>query len=392
MLHSIAFFLLVTSNPQPPLAEQYLHAGQHTQGILVLERHLRQSPDDDQARMGLGVLRLTRGVERMCQAFYTYGLRNKGTGMLFIRIPIPNNPDPQPVSYRQFRAIFAEFQRDLMDTERTLAEIKSDQVKLPLRLAPIKLDIDGNGDASDSFLDILHKLLGGRLELLAKNPEFRVHFDRGDVPWLRAYCHLMAGMLDIYLAIDTEPEFHQFAIEYFPRVKPVLSDAELKRLQDRNMSSNWTIRFQERERLSSMRNHLVAVCQLNRECWRFIRAETDDDYEWLPHPKQKGVFEMPVTDAMIYGWVAMMERVEDLLEGRTVIKIDFIVKKQGYGLNMKALLEDPPAEINFMTVMQDGPADKYLVKDGKPFDVDRLFAVLQLFDSPLRMGYMAWFN
>lgn len=378
--------------PPPPLAEQYLHQGHHAQGILALEKHLRQQPGDDQARFGLGILRLTRGVERLCQSFYTYGLRNKGTGMLFIRIPIPNNPDPQPVSYLQFRNIFVELQRDLMDCEHTLAEIKDDQVKLPLTLAHIKLDIDGNGEATDSFLDILHRLLGNRLELLSKNPHFRVHFDRGDVAWLRAYCHLLTAMLDVYLAVDTESEFYFFAKDYFPRIKPVLSEAEEKQLRDKGTLNSSTVRFQEKDRLSSFRHHMIAVCQLNRETWRYIRAETDDDYEWLPHPKQTGVFDMPVRENMISGWLGMMSDLEELLEGKTVIPLDFISGKSEYGLNFKAFLEDPPQQFDFWKVIQQGPADKYLVKGGKPFEINRLLTVLQLFDSPLRMGYMAWFN
>ena len=45
------------------------------------------------------------------------------------------------------------------------------------------------------------------------------------------------------------------------------------------------------------------------------KAETDDDHEWLPNPKQKGALGLPVRDEMIDAWLAMMAELEVLLNG-----------------------------------------------------------------------------
>lgn len=383
--------LLYAKDPQPPLVEQYLQSGQWKSGELALEAQLRKHPNDDQARFGLGLLRIVRGVERMGQSFFDYGLKPTSSWVPFVRLPIPTNPDPQPVSYRKFRAVFDDFQRDLAEAERTLAAITDDQVKLPIRLALIRIDLDGDGNATDKFVDILTKLMGSRPELLKDNPDFRVHFDRGDVAWFRAYCHLLSSMLDLYLALDNEADFYFFAKDHFPRVKPFLSQAEEKQLRDKCMMRSSTITFKEPARLNSFRHHMIAVCQLNRETWRYIRAETDDDYEWLPNAKQKGIFGMPVNSNMVDAWLSMMTELEAVLEGKKLLPTDMIMNTQGKGLNLKTFLEEPPNQFDFNKLLQDGPSAKYL-ENGDMMNFNALMRVFSVFDNPLRMGYFAWFN
>jgi len=272
-----------------------------------------------------------------------------------------------------------------------LAAITDDHVKLRVRLAGIKLDLDGDGQPTDRFVEILNKLMGSPPDLLRDNPEFRVHFDRGDVPWLRAYCNLLSSMIELYLAVDTEADFHFFAKEHFPRMRPVLSEAEEKELQKKRIFYDATIRFKEPQRLGRFRQHLVQVCKLNRETWRFIREEKDDDYEWLPNSKQKGIFGMPVQENMISTWLNMMGELEAALEGKKLLPADMVMQTGGKGLNLKTLLDDPPAHIDFNAVMRDGPAAKYL-ETGPSMDVNVIFGTLRVFDNPMRMGYLAWFN
>jgi hypothetical protein len=373
-----------------PLVEQYLHSGQLQAGEHALQAALRKNPKDDEARFGLGLLQIVRGVERLGQSFYDHGLKSTNNWVPFVRLPVPTNPDPTPISYARFRRILDDFCKDMAQADTTLSGITDDNLKLRVRLAGIKIDIDGDGQATDRFMDILTKLMGSPPDLLKTNPEFKVHFDRGDVAWFRAYTHLLSSMLELYLAIDTEAEFYFFAKELFPRVRPVLSEAEEKVLKDKQMMRNSTMKFSEPQRLSAFRHHLLEVCKLNRETWRFIRAETDDDYEWLPNSRQKGIFDMPVRDDMINSWLGMMGELEAVLEGKKLLPINIITGSKK-GLNLKTLLEEPPAKIDFDVVMRDGPNDKYL-EDGPSMDLNVIFGVMRVFDNPLRMGYFAWFN
>src|SRR5258708_2658586 len=60
-----------------PLVEKYLHAGQLEKGEVALAAELARSPKDDQLRFGLGTLQFLRGVERLAQSMYRYGLRSE---------------------------------------------------------------------------------------------------------------------------------------------------------------------------------------------------------------------------------------------------------------------------------------------------------------------------
>ncbi|MDB5389632.1 MAG: hypothetical protein JWM11_5278, partial [Planctomycetaceae bacterium] len=138
-----------------PLVEKYLHSGQLAKGEQVQEAALETSPKDDQIRFGLGVLRFVRGVERLGQSLYEYGCRPENTRLPFVRLPIPANPDPTPITYSAFRRVLINFQNDLDSAEKTLAAINDSSVVLPLRLADVRLDLDGDGRATDKLIDML---------------------------------------------------------------------------------------------------------------------------------------------------------------------------------------------------------------------------------------------
>ena len=42
----------------------------------------------------------------------------------------------------------------------------------------------------------------------------------------------------------------------------------------------------EPARMGSALKHLEAMVALSRESWKLYLAETDDDHEWIPNPKQ----------------------------------------------------------------------------------------------------------
>lgn len=380
---------VVAAAEAPPLAEKFLHSGQLAKGEQELERTLAANPKDDQLRFGLGVLQFVRGVERLAQSFHAYGLKSEHQSAPFLRLPVPQNPEPAVIRYEDLRRILDDFRRDLMDAEAVLGGITDDQVALPLHLADIKLDLDGDGQATDRFLDILTKMMRQNFEFLKDNPSFLVRFDRGDVPWLRAYCHLLSGMLDFYLAFDTKADFGLWADTAFAKPKVVFSGTEFERLQ-KSGEAHRTLRIVEPARLSRFRGHLIQVAVLNRETWRFIRAETDNDHEWLPHARQSSVFKMPVRDEMIDAWLAAVGELEGMLEGKKLM-FNLGGPNQERGINVQKLLEDPPAELDWEKVWREGPAEKYLEK-GEYINIGRLLRVLSVFNDPMAVGYAAWFN
>jgi hypothetical protein len=112
--------------------------------------------------------------------------------------------------------------------------------------------------------------------------------------------------MDGYRAVDTEPGFNRRVRAVFPNVEGPASGER---------SETNVLNVVDPPRFRRMRLHLVAVCELNRETWEYIRKETDDDYEWLHNPTQSDQLGLPLTDERINAWLAMMKQWEDLLKG-----------------------------------------------------------------------------
>jgi hypothetical protein len=380
------------ADPPPPLAEKFLHNGKLADGEKASLLALDVNPNDDEARFGLGVIQFVRAVENLGKALHEYGAVSEKATYPFLRLPVPRNETPSTISYKSLGRVLDAFAADLGRAEATLAGIKDDNVKLRLRLAKITLDFTGTGKDRTTLIDLLNKMNGGRFDFQKANPDFRVHFDRGDVAWLRAYCHLLSAMVEGYRAVDEEPGFEARVKDIFPKVEASVKKAE----------PDWYggLTVVDAPRLRRMRLHLVAVCELNRETWEHIRKETDDDFEWLPNPKQTDQLGLPLTDERIDRWLAMMEQWEGLLKGECLVP-DYLLRfvhaahPAGKGLNLKKLLDDPPADLfNLGRITEKGIDAKYLEpeKGKKVFDLQAVVAVFQLFDGPFGFAYAIRLN
>jgi hypothetical protein len=379
-------------NLLPPMAEKFLHDGKFAEGETALLLALDANPRDDEVRFGLGAVQFLRAVDKLGQALYEYGAVSEKATQPFLRLPVPRNEKPSAISYKALGRVLDAFAVDIGRAEATLAGIKNDKVKLRLRLAKITFDFAGTGQNRTTLLELLIKLNGGRLKLQETNPDFRVHFDRGDVAWLRAYCHLLSAMVEGYRAVDEEAGFEERVKEIFPKVEAPGKKAD----------PNWVsgLRVVDAPRLRRMRLHLVAVCELNRETWDYIRKETDDDFEWLPHPKQTDQLGLPLTDERIDAWLAMMKEWEGLLKGELLVPSELLQfgiagHPKGQGLNLKKLLDDPPVDLlNSERIRKKGIDAKYLeAEEGKPkFNVSAVGAVIQLLDGPFGFAYAARLN
>jgi len=376
----------------PPLAERFLHEGRFADGEAASLVALDANPRDDETRFGLGMIQFARAVENLGKSLFEYGAISEKATQPFLRLPVPRNEQPSTISYRAFGRVLDSFAADLGRAEATLAGITDDNVKLRLRLAKISLDFTGTGKDRTTLIAMLNKLNSGRFDFQKANPEFRVHFDRGDVAWLRAYCHLLSAMVEGYRAVDEEVGFDERMKEIFPKVEPPRREGD----------KNWMqgLRVVDAPRLRRMRLHLVAVCELNRETWSHIRKETDDDFEWLPHPKQRDQLGLPLSNERIDAWLDMMAQWEGLLKGERLLPSSMIqFVHPGHpgeqGLNVKKLLDDPPTDLlNQARLQKNGIDAKYLEpqKDRKLFDMSAITTLIQAFDGPFGFAYAARFN
>ncbi len=339
------------------MVEPYLIDGKLDAGESALRAQLRKVPNDDQARFGLGMLQFLTAVEGLGQGLYRYGLRDftsRGFVLPFLRLPLRANPKPEKVSYENVRQIFEKFRAKLMIAETTLAAITDGDVRLPLHFGLIRLDLNGDGRSDeDDMLWKVYMRINNRQDITAEQArDFYIKFDRGDVHWLRGYCHLLSSVCDMLLAHDFEETFNCIAHMFFMRVETPYQflskgkhfrnigegDADVLDLIALVHLIRWKVI--EPKRMVSALHHLEAVIEQSRETWKWIMAETDDDHEWLPNPSQTGVIpNVSVTNEMVTAWSEIMNESEKILAGKLLIP--FWRGTDGSGINVREVFLHP---------------------------------------------------
>lgn len=363
-----------------PFVEQFLVDGNLAAGENALADKLKMHPKSDQLRVELGFLRFLRAVEHLSQDLYRFGLRDRVTDGLtgpIGQLPIPRNPNPETLTYTDARKIAAAFSQNLAQTEATLAPVSDSKVKLPLHFGLIKLDINGDGRSdNDESLWHLYSTVSRSRDVTEKNAtNFSITFDRGDVHWLRGYCHLLMSLCEIYLAHDTKESFDCTAHLLFTKVDspyPFLNkgkhvhsigseDVDILDLISFIHLIRWDV--VEPARMGSALHHLEAVTEQSDETWKWIMAEADDDHEWLPNPSQTGVLpNVRVTEEMVTTWGDLMEQSKKVLAGKLLIPFWRGDDKRGVNLR-RAFLE--PRTLDLVLWVQGPAAGPYLEEGPK---------------------------
>lgn len=374
--------------------EKLLHGGKLAEAEQAVQQIVSAAPNDAQAHFALGVAQFLRAVENLGQAMYEYGAVSENASEMFLRLPVPQNPQPSAISYRSLGRVLEVMLADLARAEATLAMVTDDDVELPLRLAGITFDFTGTGENTTSLVSVLQRLNDNtRPGFLQGNDEFLVHFDRGDVAWLRGYCNLLSAVIEGYRAVDESAGFTQRVSRVFPRVESS-EDPPRERWWEDGLAITDPVR------MGRLRQHLVAVCRLNEETWAHIRAETDDNHEWLPHPGQTDMLGMPLDDNRILIWLATMKHLEELLTGERLVPsalLQFISRNNqpNMGLNLAKLLDNPPRDLlNLKRLSTEGVSDAFLESetDREVMNVAVIFRVSQVFSGPFGVFQAARLN
>ncbi len=392
--------------PEEPPAEKYLLEGKLAEGEKALAEMAASKPTDAQARFGLGVVQFVAAVERMVQTFHRFGLNSGPAGQMlpFARLPIPANPAAEPIRYADLRAFFERWTADLARAEATLALVDSPDVKLPLHFGLIRLDLNGDAKAEpDERLFNLYTQLNAaaRNQVTAEAAkDFLIAFDRADVAWLRGYCHLLMAMSDVYLAHDAHELFAHTAPYFFPRAEtpfPFLKRGPNAQRKDIEMADAMDaiafihlVNFPVKEpaRLKSALAHLQSMIALSHESWKFIIAETDDDHEWVPNPKQHSV--MPngaVTNEMVKGWLEFLSEAKAILNGEKLIP--FWRTSAENGVNLNRVFTDPRT-FDLVLWVQGTAATPYL-QNGPCITAETWNRFQRIFNGEF-IGFALWFN
>lgn len=395
----------------PPAAADYLYTGKLAEGEKALVRHLETRPTDDEARFGLGAVRFLRSFEKLGTGLHTYGLR---TQTFFPGMPrelqklAPQNDKPKKINHAAFRKLVEEFVESLDSAAKVLGEIKDERVKMPLEVGRIQIDLWGNGTPISAAILFRQFELTDEAKMAEK---LVVGFDRGDAAWLSGYCHLLAGLGEMYLALDTQEAFNATAHRFF-------ADADtpykflLEDYQEPDVRGWWgrdqkfwfdALQFVyhvfdmpigEPKRLEKSLAHFEATVQQAELMWVSILAETDDDNEWIPNPRQTGVLKIAVTNEMVTAW-----RESALVEAKAILAgkklLPFWRGTQDRGVNLRKVFTDPPRRLDIPRWIQGTAAAPYLEKGDltKLADPRRLDSLNRAFGGGGRVfGFALWFN
>jgi hypothetical protein len=383
-------------------AEKYFIGTTLTAGEEALRDEVTRHPTNDHLRFALGTVQFMRAVERLGQSLYKYGLTSHDLEIPLLRMKVPRRQSPELFTYANAQDMIRTFANDLGKADATLAGITDPDVRLPLHFGMLTVDIVGDKKVHEEerLWRIFQRLDNGRTSLTEEQAKkFYVNFDRGDVHWLRGYCNLLASFCDIYLAHDTRETFDCTAHLLFPnaqspypflksgrRVHRIGDDVDILDLVAMVHTLNWPV--VDPQRLASAHQHLKQVVAQNRDSWRSIMSERDNEQEWLPNPTQSSVIaEGRVTEEMVHAWLQMMDEIDLLLDGK---KLAPFWRGDGtYGVNVRRVFLEP-RRLDVVMWVQGTAAAPYLEK-GEKTDAQTWRRLPDVFSGNL-IGFAVWFN
>jgi hypothetical protein len=209
--------------------------------------------------------------------------------------------------HEQGRAAWQQFSTELEAVDRDLAIVAADpSFALELCIACWEHDWNRNGRIDDGDRKLFELEYDGKGGQLAdgdprRRPTYR--FDYGDVLWARAMVSFQRAGVDLVLAYrwsELDKLFHSEGDDP-PRL---------------------TIKLVDPGRVKHARELILAGLSHADQTREAYLAETDDDREWVPNPRQHS-FVMPLAvDAQLYAtWAAITGDLRRILESKEGISL-----------------------------------------------------------------------
>jgi len=405
------------------------------------------------AALALGAARFAAAVEGLIQGLHRYGLASEFSnaplqmaGLPFLRLPAPENPAPETVTYAGLRALLVDFAAGLDAARAALegvpAQAPDAATQLPLDLATVRLDLDGDGDPDGSLIDLMARVAGPAGAFGAIPERFAADFDAADAAWLAAYSHLLGGLAEILLAHDWEASFdatfaglfprsfpHDTAIarqarerrEAFASLGPLPTPPACARWEDDPVCAALWLEFEsdpaigmaamlgmegryasiadlvafvhllrwpvaEPARMAAALAHLEGMATMSRETARRIAAETDDRAEWIPAPGQSGVVAgLPIDETTVVAWMGVLDEIDEILAGRLLVPH----WRFEQGVNLRRMFLEPGA-LDLVLILQGAGVEPYL-EPGPVADARTWEALSGAFGGRF-LPYAIWLN
>jgi hypothetical protein len=391
------------------ITTESLYSGALADGLARLEP--LAAADDPEAWFGIGAIRLTQAVEELTQALYRHGfVIETGTSAFGIGLilPVPQNPDPEPLDYAGVRAILSDL-ADGLDAARPAFETAAQAGDYVIEINPLRIRIDANSDGkvedNESLAGLFAMWNGVTVEELLAPPQpggppafEHVGFDRADGYWFAGYTQVIASQAEFLLAHDFEEfansTFHRlfpgagFPLQGFVAESMVMlepqTDTAIADLVAGIHTLDWAVTSPAM--LSGVRERMLAVLDYSHRNWAAILEETDNNHELLPSPKQTPIIpDTRVDEARVAAWLVTLEKARDVLEGRLLLPH----WRFRQGFDLKAYFETA-TETDLVMILTGLGAVPFL-RDGPVATQEDFRAIEDAFGSDW-LGYAFWFN
>lgn len=304
-------------------------------------------------KMALGGAVFLRGVERALQSRWRVGAVRGFDIMPILRLDLPENPDPEPVSGARFEQIFADLIDDMATSRAALEGIADDAAfGVEIDLAALWFDINMNGarDDGEAVVAIAGEAFTRRLGRLSDEIEqdgLVVRFDLADAAWLTAYAHVLSGVAHMALAFDPEPVIDQVLADS-DDMSALLPGQRLPEsvMGERDVGNAIAILIDtlgqqpDTDHTRAAHAAFLAMVAENRRFWARLSAETDNDREWIPNPSQTSALPLEFPDELGDRWIDVLADAEAVLQGELLIR-HWQYPSDAVGINARAWFEDP---------------------------------------------------
>lgn len=211
------------------------------------------------------------------------------------------------LNQRYLTAALEQAEKDLGAVDADLEIAASDAgFSLDICIACWEKDWNGNGrvDDRDRLLFQIEQDADGK-PIPEGDPRRKptIRFDHGDLYWARAFVAFQRAALDLVLAYDY---------------------GELDRLfAERNdRPANVVIRLVNPERVHEAKRQILAGLSHSNTSRKSYLAETDDEREWLPNPRQKShPLPLPVDASLYDTWQSVVSDLERLVRGQEGLSV-----------------------------------------------------------------------
>ncbi|HPV40469.1 MAG TPA: hypothetical protein PKX40_04755 [Spirochaetota bacterium] len=273
-------------------AAEALRAGKFTEALNLSGKAIGRDGGNCYAFMARAIARYVAAGQRMSVdiAFVRFrGSRRRGIDLEYLREAV-----------RRMVAEFVQVDSDLEKASRC------DDVFLDLAPALWMIDWNGDGDIDSRDRSLLEIELDADGKKLSEDDPRRrplYRYDVGDVHWARAFVNFQMAALNIALAYD------------WSIINTLMTDGFRGLIEIR-------IKMLDKTLIALARKEILTGLECAEQARLAYLAETDDEREWVPNPRQKNhPMPLPVDEELYKTWDGVLKDVRKLVTGEEGLRL-----------------------------------------------------------------------